>query len=190
MGAGQSDLGIANLAMIDLGQPALVTGNEDSKAGRIYRAQFEQTVKEILRSHPWRCARRRVILTPDASHQPPFGFAYAAPLPADFVKVIKFNNNIDKFKVTGPYLESDDDGPELTYVARVPTAEFDALLVSSIAARLAWRWCMPLTDSANAAKEYRQAFSDIFADAKFADALDGAPEEPPIGTWAVARMTG
>jgi hypothetical protein len=29
----------------------------------------------------------------------------------------------------------------------------------------------------------------VLADAKFADAIDGAPEDPPLGTWAEARLS-
>lgn len=187
--SGQTDLGIANLALIDLGQPLLATEQDDSKAGRIYRASFQQTVKEILRSHPWRCARKQVQLACDPAAKPPFGFGFACPLPGDFVKVVKFNQHIDKFEVIGRWLQCDDEAPQLTYIARKPTAEFDDLLVASIAGRLAWRWCLPITDNATAVEAYKKTFSEIFSDAKFADALDGAQEEPPIGTWAQARIS-
>lgn len=187
----QTDLGIANLALTDLGQSMLATENDNSKAGRLYRGSYEQTVQEILRAHPWRCARRQAILAPDPDPDtvPPFGFAFALVLPAQFLKVVKFSQNIDKFEVVGTHLQCDDDAPELTYIARVPTGEFDPLLVASIAARLAWRWCIPLTDNAIAATNYQKTFTEIFADAKFADALDGAQEEPPMGTWAQARIS-
>jgi hypothetical protein len=186
---GQTDLEIANLALLDLGQPLLATEQDDSKAGRIFRASFEITVREILRTHPWRCCRMQAILVPDPDAKPPFGFAHSHVLPYDFVKVVKFQQNIDKFEVIGRHLQCDSEAPYLTYVARKPTAYFDDLLVSSIACRCAWRWCLPLTDNATAVEAYKKTFSEIFADAKFADALDGAQEEPPIGTWAQARIS-
>lgn len=186
---GETDLGIANLALIDLGQPALATGQEASVAGRLFRASFEPTVKEVLRLHPWRCCRAQIKLTQDPDAIPPFGFAFSHRLPSDFVKVIKFEDNIEKFEIVGDHLQCDFDTPELTYVARKPTAQFDSLLVSTIAARLSWRWCKALTESANAAKEYKDVFATIIAEAKFADALDGAPEEQPMGTWASARLS-
>lgn len=185
----QTDLGIANLAFLDMGQPALVTGAEESKAGRLYRATFEPTVLEILRAHPWRCAQREAILTVDALVDTPFDFDYACTLPNDFVKVVKVNDHIIKFKVIGQHLCVDDNAPRLTYIARVPTGEFDPLLVSVIAARLSWRWCIHMTDSATQAKSLQETFQKIFADAKFSDALDGAPEDPPMGTWAEARLS-
>lgn len=186
---GQTDLEIANLALLDLGQPLLATEQDDSKAGRIFRASFEITVREILRTHPWRCCRAQTILVPDPDNKPPFGFAHSHVLPYDFVKVVKFQQHIDKFEVVGRHLQCDSEAPYLTYVARKATPYFDDLLVSSIGARCAWRWCLPLTDNATAVEAYKKTFSEIFADAKFADALDGAQEEPPIGTWAQARIS-
>jgi hypothetical protein len=189
--SGMTDLGIANLALIDLGQPVLVTGLEDSKAGRLFRSSFEPTVREILRAHPWRCARREATLTVDASPGvgTPFNFDNFCALPAGFVRVVRVNDQIDKFEVVGKWLAVNDDAPELTYIKRVETSEFDDLLTSTIAARLTWRWCMAITNSITQTQQAQKDFLSIFADAKFADALDGAPEEPPMGTWAQARLS-
>ena len=189
--SGQTDLGIANLALIDLGQPVLGDGLEQSKAGRLYRASYEPTVREILRAHPWRCARREATLTVDTSPGvgTPFNFDNFCALPSGFVKVVRVNDQIDKFEVIGKWLAVDDDAPKLTYIKRVPTAEFDDLLVSTIAARLSWRWCMAITNSTTQTQQAQKSFMEIFADAKFADAMDGAPEEMPLGTWAQARLS-
>jgi hypothetical protein len=188
--SGMTDLGIANLALIELGQPPLAVADNTSKAGRLILTSYEPRLKMILRSHPWRCARRQIVLSADPDATPPFGFSVACQLPEGFLKVVKFNNHIDKFEIVGNHLQCDDDAPELTYIARVPTNQFDDGLVMTTAAYLAMCWCIAITDSGNKVDGYRKLYDATLADAKFSDALDGAPEEPPIGTWAEARLSG
>ena len=186
-----TDVDIANLALIQLGQPALASFNDEGQGARLIRAVYEPTVLEVLRSHPWRCCRKRVVLSPDPSETIPFGpFGYAHLLPGDFVGVVKVNNNIDKFERFGRHMLVDDQAPEFTYTARVEEDEFDPGLVSVIAARLAWRLCIPLTDSATQAEQLKKDYSIILQDARFADAVDGAPEDAPLSTWGEARLTG
>jgi hypothetical protein len=36
---------------------------------------------------------------------------------------------------------------------------------------------------------YQQAFAEISADAKFADAMDGSPDIMPLSTWEQARLS-
>jgi hypothetical protein len=186
---GPTDVEIANLALIDLGQPAVSAFTDDGKAARLLRAIYEPTVKDVLRHHSWRCARKKVVLADDPDATPAFGFSNACALPADFVRVVRVNDHLDKFEVVGAHLHIDDDAPELTYTARVDEALFDPGLVSVIAARLAMRLCIPLTDNATAAQGLQKVHETTLADAKFADALDGAPEDNPIGTWAEARLS-
>ena len=187
--AGTTDVGIANLALVDIGEPTIASFEAEGKAARIMRAVYEPTVLEVLRGHPWRCCRKQVVLAADPDAVPTFGWDAAFPLPSDFVKVIKVNDHIDKFERVGRHLFVNDTAPQLTYTARVPSVYFDPLLVSVVAARLAARVCMTMTDNATAAKGYNEAYAAISGEAKLADAMDGAPEDMPIGTWAQARLS-
>jgi hypothetical protein len=192
-----TDLGIANLALIDLGQPTLAVADSTSKAGRLFLTSYEPTVLEMLRSHPWRCCRAQAQLASDPTAVPLFGYALAFRLPANFVRTVyvegtndgDVSNNIEPFARHGQYIHCNIEGFRFTYIARKPTDEFDPGLVATIAARLAWRWCKPFTDSANDVKMYQQAFAEISADAKFADAMDGSPDIMPLSTWEQARLS-
>jgi len=197
MPVAQTDLGIANIAFVDLGQPTIAVADSSSKAGRLFLATYEPTVLEVLRDHPWRCCRKQAQLAADPSKKPPFGYANAFRKPDDFVRIIYINGgndgtmdaNIEPFAVHGDYIHCDIDVPQLTYTARVPTASFDPGLVATIAARLAWRWCKPFTDSTTDIQTYMKAYTDIAAAAKFADALDGSPDLPPMSSWEQARLS-
>jgi hypothetical protein len=192
-----TDLGIANLALIDLGQPILPVADSSSKAGRLFLTSFEPTVLEILRDHPWRCCRSQALMASDPTAVPLFGYSLAFRVPANFVKVVYVQgsnnadlaNNIEPFARHGQYIHCNVEGFCLTYIERKTTDEFDPGLVATIAARLAWRWCKPLTDSAADIKMYMQAYSTISSDAKFNDALDGSPDLMPMSSWEQARLS-
>jgi len=192
-----TDLGIANLALIDLGQPTLAVADSSSKAGRLFLTSYEPTVLEILRSHPWRCCRAQANLASDPTAIPLFGYALAFRLPPDFVRTVyvegtnngDVSNNIEPLARHGLHMHCNIEAFRFTYIARKPTYEFDPGLVATIAARLAWRWCKPLTDSANDVKMYMQAYEQIAADAKFADAMDGSPDLQPLSSWEQARLS-
>jgi hypothetical protein len=194
----QTDLGIANLALTDLGQPLLATADSSSKAGRLFLATYEPTVLEVLRDHPWRCCRRQALLASDPTAKPMFGFALAFRKPDDFVRVVYVegdnsehagSGNTERFAVHGDHIHCNIEGFRFTYTARVNTSKFDAGLVSTIAARLSWRWCKPFTDSANDVTMYQKAYQEISGMAKYADALDGSPDIQPISTWEQARLS-
>lgn len=192
-----TDLGVANLALIDLGQPTLAVADNTSKAGRLFLTSFEPTVLEILRDHPWRCCRAQAIMASDPMATPLFGYPLAFRLPTNFVRTVYIDGNNDgtadgnikPFARHGKYMHYDVEGFRLTYIERKDTDEFDPGLVSTIAARLAWRWCKPFTDSANDVKLYMQAYTQISGDAKFADAADGSPDLWPMSSWEQARLS-
>jgi hypothetical protein len=46
-----------------------------------------------LRAHPWKFATKRVLLTPDLSATPPFGFAYAYNLPEDYIRKLTLGDD-------------------------------------------------------------------------------------------------
>ena len=63
-------LDICNQALNRLGQPALATYDEDSKAGRACRAFFDETVNEVIRVFPWNVAITRANLENPDTIQP------------------------------------------------------------------------------------------------------------------------
>lgn len=46
-----------------------------------------------LRSHPWKFATKRILLTPDPTTAPPFGFAYAYNLPVDYIRKVTIGDD-------------------------------------------------------------------------------------------------
>lgn len=58
-----SDVDIANIALTLLGSENITSLSAQSPQARLCNAQIDNVRKEVLRNHPWRCAKKRVTLT-------------------------------------------------------------------------------------------------------------------------------
>ena len=63
--------------------------NSEYIMGRWYDIERQSA----LRAHPWKFATKRIILTPNLSTTPPFGFAYAYDLPNDYIRKVSIGND-------------------------------------------------------------------------------------------------
>lgn len=70
---------ICNRALIRIGADTIVDITENSKEGRLCNILYDQIRKDLLRSHPWNFAIRRIILAPDANTAPNTDFFYYLP---------------------------------------------------------------------------------------------------------------
>ena len=181
-----TDVDICNLALLDLGQPSISSIGDDTKAGRAFSVAYEPTLQELLRDHPWNFARKRIVLAPDSA-APAFGWDNRFKLPSKCVRVLEVNDALTKYKVEGRYLLVNDTAPEVIYVERVDESEFDPLFASALAAVLAARLCIHITDNATAAQQLLAVAKDKLDAAKGTNALEVPPDDPPLSTWEQAR---
>ena len=70
-----SKVEICNQALLKLGQPAIMSLDDDSPRARQCFQEFEAALGATLRSYPWPFAIVRKELARRAE-KPPFGFAY------------------------------------------------------------------------------------------------------------------
>lgn len=181
-----TDVDICNLALLDLGQPAIAAIGENSKAGRAFAVGYEPTLQELLRDHPWNFARKRTVLAPDET-PPAFDWDNRFKLPAKCLRVLEVNNALTKYKIEGRYLLVNDTAPEIIYIERVDESEFDPLFASAVAAVLAARLCIYITDNATASQQLYAIAKDKLDAAKGTNALEVPPDDPPLSTWEQAR---
>jgi len=89
MAAPASPEDICNLALDDLKQ-APVNSITTPKTTTEYVCQrhYDAVRRECLFAHPWKFAITRILLTPNTSTKPPFGYAYAYDLPTDYIRLV------------------------------------------------------------------------------------------------------
>lgn len=141
-------------------------------------ANLYPTVRDdMLRSHPWNCAIKRMVLAPDAV-APAFGYTHAFELPADFLRVLEVgtrNTQID-YLVEGRTIQASTSVLELRYVFRNEVENtWDSSLVKLVTLAMAAALAYPVTQSSALQQSFEQKLEMAL---KRARAVDGQ-EDPP-----------
>ena len=141
-------------------------------------ANLYPTVRDdMLRSHPWNCAIKRAVLSPDAV-APAFGYDHSFELPSDFLRVVEVGTSgsqID-YLVEGRTVQANTTVLELRYVFRNEVeSTWDSTLVKVVTLAMSAALAYPVTQST--AKETAQE-QKLEAALRRARAVDGQ-EDPP-----------
>ena len=182
---------ICNLALMRAGTGKSIADFDStpSQEAKVLRTIYPQALEEVLRAHPWRFARRRVVLADLGTPPSNWAFAYAYPdgclqllqlvLPGqrwprwDCQPAFEVGSND-----TQTVIWTDLEQAECIFTAQVDDpARFDALFRSALVWKIAAEVARPLAgkpDAGNLAeKAYLQALS-----AAAAQSLNEAHEGP------------
>ena len=191
-----SETEICNLALTRLGHFEITALTENTKPGRLCNRHYVLCRDSTLRAHPWNFAIKRVDLAVSAT-TPPFEYTYQFPLPSDFLKVIRTEDEsasyIDDYRIEstgdGLSLMSNSGTVAIEYIARVSDVSmFDALFVDVLAQRLAMELCMPMTDNATLYKNVSDIYQMKLREARSVDSQEGTPRDEIFDTWLNARI--
>jgi len=168
---------ICNSALNQIGASNIIALTEDSKAARICNQRYEYVRDAVFRAHPWNCLVTRITLAPD-SDAPAFEFDNAFTIPTDpyCLRILNLRYDDIVHRVEGRKILCDEDTIELLYVGRVTDpAQYDSLLLETIAASLAADIAYPLIGSTTLAQQMRIIYEDKLKEARFVDATEGTP---------------
>ena len=175
-----SEVSICNSALLELGEDFITALTEDSKAARLCNLVYSEMRDELLRKYPWNFATERKEIGRLTS-TPPFGFAYEYQLPSDCLRVLGTNLGVEYsgviWKVEGRKLRSDMLFTHILYIRQeTNTTLMDPLFRECLAARIAWKLAIPLTDDRQLANDMAAAFMGKVSSAYFNDAIEGTPD--------------
>lgn len=174
---------IANMALLQLGARPITSLDENSNNARNIKSVYEAIRDEVLYSHPWKPAKTRAWLAADAV-APIFGPAYAYTLPADPFclrpwQVGDEDNwfREDDWHVEGRQILTDSAPPlRLIFVCRLlDPGQFAGLLATAMARRIAAEIAYRTTNSREKEAAAAQAYEEVLAKARSADAQQGSP---------------
>ena len=192
---------ICNEAMDLLGAATITALTENSKEARLCNRRFETVRDQVLRAHPWNAAITRKALARD-SVAPDFGFKYQYTLPTNpyCLRVLSFwNTNVDNhiaaydsqnmFKVEGRKILTDEDVCKIIYVSRLTdTEQYDSLLSSTVAHKLASEVAYAITGSNSVAQQMFQLYQARLAEARSMDAAEGVPDKITADSFINSRF--
>ncbi|MBD9459118.1 hypothetical protein IB241_15655 [Pseudomonas sp. PDM05] len=133
---------------------------------------------DLLRSHPWNCCIKRVVLAPDAE-APAFGYSHAFELPADFSRVLEVGTSgqqID-YLVEGRTIQASTTVLELRYVFRNEVeSTWDAHLVALATQAMCAALAYPVTQSSAKQAGEEQKLELMLRRARSVDGQEDPPQ--------------
>lgn len=172
-----TSVSIASNALLMLGAQPINDFNEDSDRARLASNLYEPARDLLLRSHPWNCAIKRVVLSPDTD-APAFGYSYQFTLPGDWLRTLSvgdYGNEID-YRIEGRKILADDSVLKLRYIFRNDQeSTWDTMLIDAMTKTMSATMAYAITQSTS--KEELE-FKKLEMALKQARAVDGQ-EDPP-----------
>ncbi|WP_286975403.1 hypothetical protein [Pseudomonas sp.] len=170
---------ICSNALLMLGAQTInsFTDSADLDRAKLCANLYPSNRDQLLRAHPWNCAVKRLILSPDAT-PPAFGYSQQFQLPADCLRVMEVGEGgcqID-YRIEGRKIQANTSVLELRYVYRNEVENtWDDQLVNLMTMLMAARLAYAVTQSTSMEQSRLQEFERALRVAK---AIDGQ-EEPP-----------
>ena len=184
-------IALANIALDLIGAATILSFDDDSNEARIVKRMYESSKKTVLRSHPWNCARKRVVLSP-LTELPAFAFSYKFKLPTDCLRILPYASLVGtSYEIDQRHLLCDLETINLQYIANVTdTTLFDALVDDAIATKLASNICYRLVQSTSLAEKMSSDYERILRRAKTMNAQEQQEQSLQSETWLDSRLQG
>jgi len=201
MSASQSTTSVCNQALARIGSKRINDYGDasDNKPEALYcRLFYDQTVRALTRSHLWRFAKARSILSQD-TETPAFQWSYSYELPSDFLRAIRIWTNSDlktgetyySYELEGTKLLIDESSVNLTYIKWVQDVpSWDTLFTDVLILTLAQKLVIPLSQDIKLKDSINQ---DLYPLMRQVRALDRQEMESfgraDLLTWRDARWS-
>ena len=175
-----SAISLCSNALQQLGDDPIASfALSEGKRARLCGTLWPQVRDYMLRKHAWPCARKRVILAPEAA-APSFDWGFSFVLPGDWLRTLQVGqrNHRPNFELEGRRIYADTNALHLVYVWRnEDPSSWDSLLCDVASAEMCARLAYPITQSASLAQLKRQEADQMLREAKAIAGQDNEPEE-------------
>lgn len=169
---------ICSNALLLLGDKAINSLDEGSDRASLASNLYDSVRDDMLRSHPWNCSVKRVLLAPDAE-VPAYDYGAQFTLPADWLKTlsvgqegyeIDYKHESGKILATGTSLA-------LRYISRNEVeGTWDAMLIRAMELKMAAEMAYPVTGSASMADMMHNKLLQHMKQARAVDGQDDPPQ--------------
>ena len=185
-----SKVEICNQALLKLGQPAIMSIDDDSPRARQCFQEFDSALGATLRSYPWPFAivRKELARRQDI---PVFGYAYYYKLPEDVARAVEIFTHGHKYKIEGKCIATNAEYVAMRYVSsNTPVEHLDDQTVDVVALNLASRLAIVITENPQLKDMLYAEMMQSLQQARNTWAVEDYPQEVIEGPWLVARETG
>ena len=191
-----SETDVVNVALRLIGAKTIVSLTDGSDNASVVEDIYTETRDDLLSSHPWNFAIKRVQLA-RISTAPAFEFDYAYALPSDWIRTVSVHDNdaghgtvlYRSEQVAGQKaIVSSSDSVYLRYVSMVTdTNLMPPDFRRALALLLARDLSIPLTSSNTMYEQFTRESARALTRARSSDGMGSFPELRPRGSWASSR---
>lgn len=178
---------ICSNALLMLGAQTINAMNEGTDRARIASNLYDSARDDLLRSHPWNCAVKRVILAPE-SVAPAFDYSAQFLLPGDWLRTLSVGPDgyeVD-YKSESGMLLANGTSLALRYIFRNDNeGTWDAMLVTAMELKMAAAMAYGITKSASMVELRAKLLELHMKQARSVDAQDD-----PAQTLGDERLLG
>jgi hypothetical protein len=176
--SGNSAVSICSNALLLLGDRPISSFAENNDRTRLVANLYEYKRERVLRAHPWNCATKRVILSPDTA-SPEFGWAYQFQLPNDWLRTLSVgeNGNEDDYAIEGRKILMNSNACLLRYIWRNEVeSTWDSLLVEVMTQVMVAALTYPITKSTTKQATEEEIVKRVLKEARTIDGQEVTPE--------------
>ncbi|EEN5587732.1 TPA: hypothetical protein H2R31_002932 [Salmonella enterica] len=169
---------ICSNALLSLGESPINSFEESTDTARLCANKYPTIRDSVLRSHPWGCATRSVILSPETG-KPAFGFNFRFPLPGDLLRILSvgIEGSPVRYRVEGRFILADVNLLPLRYIWRNDDeSSWDSMLIRATEITVAAELAYAVTASASMAQLMEQKAQLIMQQARTYDSQEEPPE--------------
>lgn len=173
-----SSVSICSNALVALGDNP-ISSFDDSGDRVVAVANLYPTVRDfILRAHPWNCATKRVILSPDTD-APAFGYSNQFALPGDWLRTLQVGEDEERIDhvTEGRAILADESVLKLRYIFRNENeATWDSMLIQCMQLAMQAAVCYTITQSTSKEQLEIEKVKEYLKQARSVDGSEDPPE--------------
>lgn len=170
---------ICSQALLMLGDKPISSFDENTDRALVAANLYPTIRNYLLRSHPWNCATKRVVLSPDTS-APAFGFAYRFRQPDDWMRTLQvgqYDTQVMDFRHESGWFLSDEAVFYLRYIWRnEDESTWDALLIHAAVLSMRQVFAYPITASGTLEELVTTVVRNVLKEARAVDGQDQPAE--------------
>lgn len=173
-----NDVALCSRALMRIGCKPIASFADGTAESEIAGALYGPVRDALLSSYGWSFASGQVALT-QLSEAPLADYQYAYALPNDFLRALSAGSQGRgrglEYRIARNVLHTNADAVLLTYIYLPDESEFPPFFVSTLIAKLAAEFTIPLTESTSRAEVLYKIAEDEFRKAKQIDAQQDSP---------------
>ena len=184
-----SAVALCNEALALVGAEAIsALSDTESPTARLCNSLYEATRDELLVSHPWKFATKRVALAADPD-PPEFGYDYRFPLPSDCLRVIGTDLGTEAlWTEENGYLLCNDSAVSIKYISKITTVgTFSIPFCEAIVFKMASKLAYPLAQSTSLKDSLFKDYLVHMRDAKSMNAQAAQGDSVEANDWLYSR---